>query len=81
MNKPAQLLGRPLWVNDESGQPREVNWDEVVGILKHLFKPEFLNRVDEIVVFKPLTHEDLGEIVGIQQQHVSDLLANLGLKL
>jgi len=37
--------------------------------------------VDEIVVFKPLTRENLGEIVGIQLQHVSNLLAERGLKL
>ncbi|MEL7637920.1 MAG: ATP-dependent chaperone ClpB, partial [Anaerolineaceae bacterium] len=74
-------LGSQLWMNDETGQPRQVSRDEVVDILKNFFRPEFLNRVDEIVVFKPLTRENLGEIVGIQLQHVSDLLADRGLKL
>jgi len=74
-------LGSQLWMNDETGQPRRVSRDEVVEILKNFFRPEFLNRVDEIVVFKPLTRENLGEIVGIQLQHVSNLLAERGLKL
>ncbi len=74
-------LGSQLWMNNENGQTRHVSLDEVVSILKNFFRPEFLNRVDEIVVFKPLTRENLGEIVGIQLQHVSDLLADRGLRL
>jgi len=68
-------------MNDEAGQPRQVSRDEIVELLKKFFRPEFLNRVDEIVVFKSLTRENLGEIVGIQLQHVSNLLADRGLKL
>jgi len=74
-------LGSQLWMNDQSGQPRQVSRDAVVDLLKTFFRPEFLNRVDEIVTFKPLTREDLGEIVEIQLLHVSDLLADRGLKL
>ncbi|MDD3949046.1 MAG: type VI secretion system ATPase TssH, partial [Anaerolineaceae bacterium] len=55
--------------------------DQITDILKSFFRPEFLNRVDEIVVFKPLTRENLSEIVGIQLGHVSQLLADRGLKL
>jgi ATP-dependent Clp protease ATP-binding subunit ClpB len=74
-------LGSQLWMNDKTGQARQVSRDEVVELLKKFFRPEFLNRVDEIVVFKSLTRENLGEIVGIQLQHVSTLLADRGLKL
>jgi len=74
-------LGSQLWMNDQSGQPRQVSRDEIVDLLKTFFRPEFLNRVDEIVVFKSLTREDLGGIVEIQLRHVSDLLADRGLKL
>ena len=74
-------LGSQLWMNDEAGQPRQVSRDEIVELLKKFFRPEFLNRVDEIVVFKSLTRDNLGEIVGIQLQHVSNLLADRGLKL
>jgi ATP-dependent Clp protease ATP-binding subunit ClpB len=74
-------LGSQLWMRDESGQSRQVSRDEIVDLLKNFFRPEFLNRVDEIVIFKPLTREDLGGIVEIQLRHVSDLLADRGLKL
>ncbi len=74
-------LGSQLWMNKEGDQPRQVNRDEIVDLLKNFFRPEFLNRVDEIVIFKPLTRADLGEIVAIQLRHVSNLLADRGLKL
>ena len=74
-------LGSQLWMKDERGQAAQVGRDEIVDILKNFFRPEFLNRVDEIVVFKPLSRENLGEIVGIQLEHVSDLLKDRGLKL
>ncbi len=72
---------QPLRVTGESGQPRQAPPDEIVDLLKNFFRPEFLNRVDEIVDFKPLTRENLGEIVGIQLRYVSNLLADRGLKL
>ena len=74
-------LGSQLWMHDEKDQPKAVSRDEIVDLLKNFFRPEFLNRVDEIVVFKPLTRENLGEIVSIQLRHVSDLLAERGLRL
>ena len=74
-------LGSQLWMKDEKGQAAEVGRDEIVNILKNFFRPEFLNRVDEIVVFKSLSRENLGEIVGIQLEHVADLLKDRGLKL
>ncbi len=74
-------LGSQLWMKDESGQAQQVTRDQITDILKNFFRPEFLNRVDEIVVFKPLTRENLSEIVGIQLGHVSQLLADRGLKL
>ena len=39
--------------------------DEVRAMLRDIFRPEFLNRVDEIIVFKPLGEEQLREIVGL----------------
>jgi ATP-dependent Clp protease ATP-binding subunit ClpB len=45
------------------------------------FRPEFLNRIDEIVVFEALTREQLGEIVGMQLARLNDRLAERGLSL
>ncbi len=55
---------------DAAMQSFEHKKDEVLKELKDHFKPEFLNRVDNIVVFRPLTHESIKEIVEI---HVREL--------
>jgi len=49
--------------------------DAALEALKAHFRPEFLNRVDEIVVFKPLGREEVGRIVGIQLGRLQKLLA------
>ncbi|MDH3733427.1 MAG: ATP-dependent chaperone ClpB [Gemmatimonadota bacterium] len=48
---------------------------EVRGALRGQFKPEFLNRIDETLVFRPLTREHLEEIVGLQLERVARTLA------
>ena len=45
------------------------------------FRPEFLNRIDEIVVFHPLGRQHLAEIVGLQLQRVAKLLEGRGFHL
>ncbi len=47
----------------------------VMDVLRSEFRPEFLNRIDEIVTFRPLTREQLGAIVDIQLQRVAGRLA------
>jgi ATP-dependent Clp protease ATP-binding subunit ClpB len=49
--------------------------DAALEALRAEFRPEFLNRVDEIVVFKPLGREEVGKIVGIQLGRLQKLLA------
>ncbi len=63
-------LGNQLW---ESGH--EATRDEITQVLQAHFRPEFLNRVDEIVIFHALRKEHLGGIVDIQLRRVSKLLA------
>lgn len=72
-------LGSQLWSDPEKAE--RVTRDQVTDLLKAFFRPEFLNRVDEIVIFKPLTKEDLRQIVGIQLGHVAALLAARGYSL
>ncbi len=55
--------------------------DEVVELLKQQLKPEFLNRVDEIVMFEPLTLTDIEQIVDIQLHAVDRLLHGNGIEL
>ncbi|MDE7005843.1 MAG: ATP-dependent chaperone ClpB [Alistipes sp.] len=54
---------------------------EVVDLLKQHLKPEFLNRIDEIVMFEPLTHADIERIVDIQLGIVRKMLAGNGIVL
>jgi ATP-dependent Clp protease ATP-binding subunit ClpB len=69
-------LGNELW---EGGHT--VTRDEIVRVLQGHFRPEFLNRIDEIVVFHPLRKEHLAGIVDIQLRRVSRLLAEKGYHL
>ena len=49
---------------------------QVTAALRQTFKPEFLNRVDDVIIFKPLTTEDISQIVELQLTHVRRLLAD-----
>ncbi|MFG6340993.1 MAG: ATP-dependent chaperone ClpB [Alistipes sp.] len=55
--------------------------DEVIDLLKQHLKPEFLNRIDEIVLFEPLTRKDIERIVDIQLGIVRKMLAGNGIRL
>ncbi len=61
------------------------NWSvveqQVTAALRQTFKPEFLNRVDEIVLFRPLSREDLEHIVDLQLDRVRALLADRKIEL
>ena len=54
---------------------------DVIDMLKQTLKPEFLNRIDEIVMFTPLTKENVYEIVGIQIRSLTKMLAENGIEL
>jgi ATP-dependent Clp protease ATP-binding subunit ClpB len=69
-------LGNQLW---EGG--RTATRDEITGILQAHFRPEFLNRIDEIVIFHPLDREQLRQIVEIQLRRVAALLIERGFEL
>ncbi|RAR75403.1 ATP-dependent chaperone ClpB [Flavobacterium aciduliphilum] len=49
---------------------------EVLGLLKQTVRPEFINRIDEIVMFTPLTNANIKQIVGIQLRHIIKMLAH-----
>jgi ATP-dependent Clp protease ATP-binding subunit ClpB len=50
--------------------------DEVMGVVKASFRPEFLNRVDEVILFHRLRRQDMGRIVEIQLKRLEGLLAD-----
>ena len=54
---------------------------DVVEMLKQQLKPEFLNRIDEVVMFEPLTRKDIEKIVDIQMGAITRMLAENGIHL
>ena len=54
---------------------------EVLGLLKQTVRPEFINRIDEIVMFTPLTVDNISRIVSLQLKSVSKMLALQGITM
>jgi ATP-dependent Clp protease ATP-binding subunit ClpB len=54
---------------------------EVLGLLKQTVRPEFINRIDEIVMFTPLTNANIKKIVGLQLKSVIKMLAHQNITL
>ena len=69
-------LGGQLWAG--GGQATR---EQVTRLLQANFKPEFLNRIDEVVVFHPLSREDMAAIIDIQVKRVAKLLEERGFML
>ena len=63
----------------EEGRDEEESHREIEKALKKTFRPEFLNRVDEVIIFKDLTLEDVERIVDLQMQEIASRLADQGL--
>lgn len=66
---------------EQSEKPYEAIRKTVLGELRHHFHPEFLNRVDEIVVFHALNKEHILEIVGIQLERLAERLREKNISL
>jgi ATP-dependent Clp protease ATP-binding subunit ClpB len=67
-------LGAEILVNQPEGQDTEAVRDQVMAIVRASFRPEFLNRVDEIILFHRLQKSDMARIVGIQMVRLARLL-------
>ena len=70
------------FIQDLAGPAHRAQMEEMVmGALRAHFKPEFLNRVDNVVIFHSLDREHIGRIVSIQLARLNKLLAQRGLSL
>ncbi len=61
--------------------PREVVSERVMGAVRDQFRPEFLNRIDDVIVFDKLSQEDLRQIVEIQMKSLNSRLEARGIEL
>jgi ATP-dependent Clp protease ATP-binding subunit ClpB len=61
---------------DENGEISEQATNQVMGELRAHFRPEFLNRLDETIIFKPLTKDNIGGIIGLILADINKRLAD-----
>ena len=76
-------IGSPYLLDgiDEKGEIKPEAQDQVMNDLRGHFRPEFLNRLDEIIMFKPLTKENIGGIVDLMVKELDHRLADQELSL
>jgi ATP-dependent Clp protease ATP-binding subunit ClpB len=55
--------------------------NQLFELLRQTIRPEFLNRIDEIIMFTPLSRDEIGEIVKLQFKQVQDTLAEMGIQI
>jgi ATP-dependent Clp protease ATP-binding subunit ClpB len=67
-------LGADFLVNQPEGQDTDAVKDQVMAVVRAAFRPEFLNRVDEIILFQRLKKSEMGRIVDIQIARLQKLL-------
>ena len=66
---------------ENRGEVIENTKSEVIELLKQTIRPEFLNRIDEIIMFTPLNEQEIEEIVGLQIKSIQKMLAKNGITL
>ena len=76
-------IGSPYLLEgiDENGNIKEEAQNLVMNDLRGHFRPEFLNRLDEIIMFKPLTKDNIGNIVDLMVKELDNRLADQELSL
>jgi ATP-dependent Clp protease ATP-binding subunit ClpB len=74
-------LGSDLLATDAGPTETDAVRDQIMEVVRGHFRPEFLNRLDEILVFHRLTRDEMGAIVTIQLKHLEKLLADRQIRL
>jgi len=84
-NVGARLITEPKRMGFSTGDAKAKNYEEmksnVMGELKRSFRPEFLNRVDEIIVFHPLEEEHIKQIVGLMTDSLVKRMSQNGIDM
>ncbi len=81
LKKSAPALGFAVGSGDEKQEAEDAAKKRVLGEVRHIFKPEFLNRIDELIVFHPLGREELSKIIDILLRDVRTRLAEKDIRL
>lgn len=84
-NVGAEGIGRDKTLGFQHREEKAVDYekmkDKIIDRMKTVFRPEFLNRLDEVIVFHSLTEEELGQIVELLVDQVKDRLKEQGMEL
>ena len=67
--------------NEEKGIAAEVTKNQVMEMLRQTIRPEFLNRIDEIIMFSSLSEKEIQEVVGLQISQIHKMLKDNGIEL
>ncbi len=67
--------------NEEKGVSREQTEKTVMEMLRQTIRPEFLNRIDEIIMFTPLSEQEIRQVVGLQISSIHKMLLSNGVDL
>ena len=81
LKKSAPALGFAVGSGDEKQEAEDAAKKRVLGEVRHIFKPEFLNRIDELIFFHPLGREELSKIIDILLRDVRTRLAEKEIRL
>jgi ATP-dependent Clp protease ATP-binding subunit ClpC len=77
----AKNTGIGFTIGDDTGMTYDDMKNRIMGDLKKLFRPEFLNRIDEVIVFHKLTREEIKEIVELLLRRIRESMAERELSL
>lgn len=78
-NLGSEIIQRNLTLPEEYKRSYEALREELMTILRRNFRPEFLNRIDEIIIFHALTQEQIREIVKLQLKKVAEMVQEQGI--
>lgn len=67
--------------NEEKGIPTEQTEKQVLDMLRQTIRPEFLNRIDETIMFAPLTEQEILDVVGLQVSSIHKMLKEQGIEI
>ncbi|WP_034057911.1 ATP-dependent chaperone ClpB [Lacinutrix jangbogonensis] len=78
-NMGSQLIQERFAATKDIDTAMELAKVDVLGLLKQTVRPEFLNRIDDTILFTPLSKENITEIVGLQLKSVTKMIAQQGI--
>lgn len=74
-------LGGEILASQPDDEDSAVKYNEVMDVVKASFRPEFINRLDEVILFHKLSRNNIGSIVRVQLRHLTKLLADQGIEI